>query len=270
MSTYVINNSKKSVNLSPLEHKIYFSLYEKEIFKTGDAYRIISNKKTARQTVFRLKNKGFIKRIRKGVFAIVPAQMVGKDFYADRIVIASMLTEPYFLSHHSALEIHGVAQSYFNTTYISTSKALKSFEFQGIAYKFVTTKYLFGTEDVVRGNLKISTSDKERTILDCIRTPDYAGGIEELVRSISAFAAIDYKKLLKYMALFNEKSLFSRTGYLFDCLKDELGVPDAFLGEIRKNLGARAYYMIPGRKGAYVKEWNIIVPKNIKEAMRVA
>ncbi|MBU4374279.1 MAG: hypothetical protein KJ714_07570 [Euryarchaeota archaeon] len=266
----MFNKSKKGVELSPLEHKIYFSFYEKEVFGSSDAYKIIPNKKTARQILFRLKKKGFIKQIKRGLFAIIPAQMIGKEFSVDKILIASKLTEPYFISHHTALEIHGVAQSYFNIAYISANKILKPFEFQNISYKFITTKHIFGVEQISRGNLKINVSDIERTVLDCIRKTEYAGGIEELAKSISAFPNLDYKKMLKHLNLFGEKSLFHRTGFIFDSLKSELNVPDDFIDKIKRKLGARTYYLFPNKKGVYVKKWNIIVPKNIKEMMKVA
>lgn len=270
MFTSVFNNSKKGVELSPLEHKIYFSFYEKEVFRSSDAYKVIPNKKTARQILFRLKKKGFTKQIRRGLFTIIPAQMINKEFSVDKILIASKLTEPYFISHHTALEIHGAAQSYFNIAYISANKILKPFDFQNISYKFITTKHIFGVERVSRGNLKINVSDKERTILDCIRNMEYAGGIEELVKSISTFPNLDYKKLIKYLNFFGEKSLFHRTGFIFGSLKSELNVPNDFLNKIRKKLSARAYYLFPNKKGIYIKEWNIIAPKNIKEMMKVA
>ncbi|GFO97509.1 hypothetical protein ig2599ANME_1713 [groundwater metagenome] len=264
------NNNKISVNLSPLEHKIYFSFYEKEVFRSGETYKVTSNKKTARQVLFRLKLKGYVKQIRRGLFAIVPAQMIGKAFTPDKILIASRLTEPYFLSHHTALEIHGVAQSYLNVAYVSTNKILKPFDFHDISYKFVTTRYLFGVEHILRGSQKISVSDRERTILDCIRNIEYAGGFEELAKSISAFPSINYKKLLKYLVFFNENSLYHRAGFIFGGLKDELNVPDDFLEKVKEKMSARAYYLIPGKKGVYFKEWNVIAPKNIKELIKVA
>lgn len=271
MFMYTFNKSKKSVdNLSPLEHKVYFSFYGKEVFKASDTYKIIPNKNTARQILFRLKNKGFIRQIKRGLFVIVPAQMIGKEFTADKILIASRLTEPYFISHHTALEIHGTAQSYFNVVYISTSKIPKPFDFQDISYRFVITKHIFGVEQVSRGTLKINISNKEKTVLDCIRNIKYAGGIEELVKSISAFPNLDYKKLLEYLNFFKEKSLFHRTGFIFDILKSELNVPRDFLNKIKKKLGARTYYLFPNKKGIYIKEWNIIVPKNMKELMKIA
>ena len=270
MSTPPYNKAEKSVNLSPLEQNVYFNFYEKEVFRTDDVYRQISNKKTARQIISRLKKKGYIKQIRRGLFAVVPAQMIGKDYTVDRILIASQLATPYFLSHHTALEIHGVAQSYFNIVYISTNKILKSFDFQGTTYRFVTTKYLFGTEPVSRGNRNISASDRERTILDCIRNIEYAGNIEELAKSISAFSGLDYKKLLKYLDIFDEKSLYHRTGFIFDTLRDELNVPEDFVDKITKKLSRRTYYLLKKTGGTYNKKWNIMVPGNIKEMMKIA
>ncbi len=268
MSTTTYNNNK--ISASPLEQKVYFSFYEKQIFGTPEIYKIIPNRKTARQILFRLKNKGFVTRIRRGLFAIVPAQLIGKEPSVDKVLLASKLTKPYFLSHHTALEIHGVAQSYHNTVYISTGKILQSFDFQNISYRFINTKYLFGTENISRGTLKIKISDRERTILDCIRNVNNTGGIEELIKSISAFPAIDYNKLHKYLALFNEKSLYHRTGYIFNMLKDELNVPRAFTNCIRKKLSKRTYYLVAKKKGVYIKEWNIIAPKNIKEMTKIA
>ena len=270
MSTYTSNNSKKGVNLSPLEHKLYFGFYEKEVLRNTDAYNIIPNKKTARQILFRLKNKGFIMQVRRGLFAIVPAQMIGKDFSIDRFLVASQLVRPYFISHHTALEIHGVAESYLNIAYISTNKISRPLEFQNISYKIINTKQMFGIEQVQRGTQVINVSNRERTVLDCIRNIKYAGGIEELAKSISAFPGLDHKKLLEYLHIFKEKSLFHRTGFILDRLKSELNVPQDFLDSIKENLSKRTYYLHTGTRGVYKKEWNIIVPENIEEMMKIA
>ncbi len=263
------NNSKTGVNLSPLEHKLYFGFYEKEVLRNSDAYKLIPNKKTARQILFRLKNKGFIRQVRRGLFAIVPAQMIGKEFSVDRFLVASQLTRPYFISHHTALEIHGVAESYLNIAYISTNKISRPLEFQNISYKIINTKHMFGIEQVPRGTLEINVSDRERTVLDCIRKIEYAGGVEELAKSISAFPGLNYKKLLEYLGLFQEKSMFHRTGFILDSLKSELNVPRDFLDSIKENLSKRTYYLHHGTRGVYKKEWNIIVPENIEEMMKV-
>ncbi|MEE8403063.1 MAG: hypothetical protein V3R93_04835 [Candidatus Hydrothermarchaeaceae archaeon] len=269
MSPRLLSSNEKSVKLSPTEQRVYFQLYGLEVFRTRDVYTVIENKKTAWNIVSRLKNKGYIREIKRGLYGIVPAQMIGEDFTVDRILVASRLVEPYFLSHHTALEVHGVAHSFFNTVYITSGSPLRPFEYQGITYKVVATKHLFGYAEVGRGRQAINVSDRERSVLDCIRNMGYAGGIEELLRSITRFPSLDFKRLLDYLEKFGETSLYHRTGYLLDLLREDLRAPEWFFEKIMGRLGSRAYYLT-GKKGTYVRKWNVIAPGNIKELVKVA
>ena len=256
------------MTLTPLEQKVYHALYGQEVFRSRDVEPVLKNYWTSAAIIKRLHKKGYVKRIRRGLYAIVPIQSVGKEYTPERILVADRVIEPYFLSHHTALEVHGVAQSYFNTVFISSKKRFQSFEYKGTRFVCVVTKDFFGIEKKLYLHRKVCVSDPERSILDCIRRLDYVGGLEELIKSITAFPLLDYDRLYRYLIKFDEKSLFHRTGYLMDLLKDDLRVPDGFLDRARKKLGQRTYYLERGRKGVYVREWNIIVPKNIKEVMR--
>lgn len=55
MSTSPYNNAEKGVNLSPLEQKLYFNFYEKEVFRTGDAYRQLADFFTLSGVQFRIR-----------------------------------------------------------------------------------------------------------------------------------------------------------------------------------------------------------------------
>lgn len=253
------------MTLTPLEQKVYHAMYDREVFRSKDVRSILKNYWTSAAIIKRLHKKEYIERIKRGLYAIVPLQFIGKEYTPDRILIADSVMRPYFLSHHTALEVHGVAQSYFNTVFISSKKRFQSFEHKGAKFVCVVTKDFFGIEKKLYLHRKVCVSDPERTILDCIRKLDYVGGLEELIKSITTFPLLDYDKLYKYLVKFDENSLFHRTGYLMDILKDDLRVSDRFLHKVRKKLGQRTYYLETGKKGMYVREWNIIVPKNIKE-----
>lgn len=60
MSILAYNADKISVNLSPLEHKVYFSFYEREVIRNEDIYKTILNKKTEANS-FQAKYKGVFK-----------------------------------------------------------------------------------------------------------------------------------------------------------------------------------------------------------------
>ena len=132
---------------------------------------------------------------------------------------------------------------------------------------------MFGIREVVREGINIPITDRERTFLDCIRRPEYCGGLEEVLKSVSTFHKLDYGLLEEYLELFGEQSLRQKTGYILSLMENELTVPDGFLQRLRRTVKNKTYYLVPHHKensGKYVKEWNIIVPKNIEEVLRFA
>ncbi|MFQ6071623.1 MAG: hypothetical protein ACE5KT_02840 [Methanosarcinales archaeon] len=269
MSSNITNISHIEVpSLSPTEQKIYSNLYGTRVITLGDVIQLVGSYKKSADYIHRLAQKGYFQKIRKGVYAIVPPNLVGKDFDADKILIASKLSDNYFISHHTALEIHGVAQSYFNTLFVSTNKRFTPLNYKNITINPVLTKYFFGIEKKDYLNQCITISDKERTILDCMRKIEYTGGWEELFKSFASFPYIDFDKMYEYLLKFKEYSLFSRTGFVFELLSEEIDTPSNFLKNIEKNVSKRKYYFDNYNKGKLIKPWNLIVPKTIYELVR--
>jgi predicted transcriptional regulator of viral defense system len=105
--------------------------------------------------------------------------------------------------------------------------------------------------------------------LDCLRNIEYAGGIEELAKSLTGFPSLGFDKLLGYLERYGETSLYHRSGYLLDLLREDLRVPEWFLEKVGERLGSRVYYLTK-KKGKFIKKWMVIAPKNIEEMIRVA
>jgi predicted transcriptional regulator of viral defense system len=62
----------------------------------------------------------------------------------------------------------------------------------------------------------------EKTIIDCLYKPDYAGGIVEIAKAIfMAKGNINYETLLKYTLQFNAQVVIKRLGYLLEILNIE-------------------------------------------------
>ncbi|MDD2676484.1 MAG: hypothetical protein PHP75_03320 [Methylacidiphilaceae bacterium] len=57
---------------------------------------------------------GNIKRVRREVFAAVPAHLAADRMVIDRFAAASKLRSDGILGFHSALELHGIAYSEFS------------------------------------------------------------------------------------------------------------------------------------------------------------
>lgn len=267
-------NSKVMVTLTPNEQRVYIELLNKKICSLRDVTEITDNYETSRTTMSRLVDKGYALRVHRGYYAGIPPESLNKDHQVDRYLLAHKVSEiPGALAYHTALELHGIAHSYFNTVYYLRPKSLRPFEFQDVEYRYVKTKKLFGVTEFMREGIRIPVTDRERTFLDCIRRSDHSGGMEEVLKSIATFHKLDYDLLNDYLKHFDEQSLRQKTGYILSLLEDQLHVPDDFLADLKNTVGAKTYYLTPKLKngsGKYVSRWNLIVHKNIEELVRFA
>ena len=76
----------------------------KQIFVTNDGYDVLGKGKATRDALARLVDKGWLERIEKGKYLIVPLE-AGPDrtWTEDAHVIAGHLVSPSMVSHWSAL-----------------------------------------------------------------------------------------------------------------------------------------------------------------------
>ncbi len=255
--------------LSPTEQKIYSELYSERVVTTEDVKNILKNDQRAADYMNNLRKKGYFKQIRKGLYAIASPDMVKEDdFRPDKFLIASKLKDEYYISHHTALEIHGLAQTVHNRVYITSKKPGRSFTYKNIEYNILTTKHYFGMEKRQHMNSSISVSDRERTILDCIRNLKYAGGLEEVMKSYENLPSIRWDDLLDYLERINEKSLYQKTGFVLDKLDQT--IPDDIQEKFLSKVGKKTYYLDKDKESFYVEKWNLMVPKRLEEWMRSA
>ena len=82
--------------LSPTEQKIYSSLYQKRIITTEDVVKILKDSHKSADYITNLREKGFLQKIKQGVYAIIPPNMIGNDDYLpDKFLIAAHLKKNY-------------------------------------------------------------------------------------------------------------------------------------------------------------------------------
>jgi predicted transcriptional regulator of viral defense system len=238
----------------------------------AEAREIAGKESTARMTLWRLAKQGSLLRVRNGLYAAVPPERKDSSYEVNRYLLFDRaMNSAGALAFHSALELHGAAQSRFSTVFYLATDKKRPFDFQDIAYRPVWTREIFGRTTVRIDDLPIQVTNKERTFLDCIRRPDLCGGLEEYLKSVEAFTLMSSVRLLDYLERFGERSLFQRAGLILTYLSDRIRVDEELLETIRSRVGMSAYYLVPGRsKGGsrLVKEWNVLVPRNFEELMR--
>ena len=251
---------------------LYKNLLLKEVFRIKEVYPYTKgNKQVASNIIQRLLKKRLIRRIRHGFYYTVPLELSGRDFQPNPYLIAAKLAKKYFLSHYTALELHGMAQTAIHASYISVVSPRAGFAFKGHRYIFVKNNKSFGIITKKINDTPIFYTDIERTFLECLKTLKYSVSLEVFLKSFDN-AKLNFNKMEKYLTLLGSKALYSKAGYVFSLLKNTLDVPKGFLTKLRKKVSKKTYYLESKAKGANKKnkEWNLMVPKNIEELMKVA
>lgn len=250
------------------------SLYRKLIgegfFTFQDASAIVGDKSATKTNIQRLLRAGYIKPVKRGIYQLVPPDYLdtGRQQPFDKFLLGRKLVSPYFFSYHSALEIHGVANTAaFSTVYVSSPRQFREIRYRGIDFVWVSKTRAFGTEEVIWSDNRVVVSDRERTIIDCLDRIELAGGLEEALKGFASFPAVDKEKLLSYVTLSGKKSLARKLGFLLSMeeLRRAWGVNHDLLSKLQRGMTDKVYYFAARKEeGKLVKEWNLIVPKNLK------
>lgn len=255
--------------------KLYQAFLNDRFFTTKEALVLIPNNRTCKNTLRQLLDSKQIVKVRKGLYEVIPQEQVGKEKpAAEKFLLARKVTSQYCLAYHSALEIHGVANSaIYNIVYIASPSQFRNFKYEGVEYRWIPRENLGGTEKTVWSTAPIIVTDREKTILDCIDRIDLAGGFEETFKSLSSVTNVNFDRLYQYVKKEQKKVLFHKLGFFLSLkqIREAWDINDEKLDKIKQNLSSKIYYFEASKgKGKLVKEWNLIVPSNIEEMMTFA
>jgi len=193
----------------------------KGIFTLEDIKEYYKNPKGL---LYNLSKKNWILRIKRGLYMIAPleaGELGARSYTVHSFVIASHLVEPYYISHWSALNYHGLTEQTPPAVYITTIKPRNRKKILDIEFIFVTVseKKMFGTTGVKVENAPIMISTPEKTVVDCLDHPEHCGGIEEVAKAIYfEHKNMGLNKIVKMADKMGNRTIVKRLGYLLERL----------------------------------------------------
>lgn len=176
---------------------------------------------TANAILSRLTRKGWLQRIKRGVYAIVPlGSSTETPAIANAWPIATNLFEPCIISGWTAAEHWGLTDQIFNVVSIVTSKPQRSKdqEIGGIRFRVRTLplERVFGSKTKWFGIAKVNIADPHRTIIDILDAPDFGGGGRHVMDIVQAYwtgRLADPTKILEYAERYGRGTVFKRLGF---------------------------------------------------------
>ncbi|OGX04744.1 MAG: hypothetical protein A3G87_03695 [Omnitrophica bacterium RIFCSPLOWO2_12_FULL_50_11] len=242
-------------------------MIRKKVFTTNEAEESLQWSKTDLYSVlFRLVQKGKLVRIKRGLFCLVPPGTgdLKRGYPQNWFLIAKALAgdRPYFLSHYSAMQLHGMTTEAIQTLFISRPDQRRLPKDLRIPVRFITIpkERFWGLEEKwVTNEERVRVSDLERTILDILDRPDLSGGISEIARGLwLAKKEINGSKLLDYVKRFDSLASVKRLGFLmesFDLVSEEA------IDKIHKFIQSSTSYAFldptSKKEGKYLDRWRL-------------
>ncbi|MEJ0106795.1 MAG: transcriptional regulator [Bacteroidota bacterium] len=143
-------------------------------------------------------NRGLLLRLKDGVYLIIPYEQEAATYFPNWHLIAKYLVNDsgYYIGYYSALEIHSLITQPALREQIVVNKQVKpsSIKIKNNKFQFIyhNKNHFFGIKNIwIDSFNKVQCSDIEKTFVDCLYKPDYAGGITEIAK-----AFLDPKKRL--------------------------------------------------------------------------
>ncbi len=242
----------------------------KAAFTTGEAQGILGYKgeDSTQKFLERLQRKGWIRRIKRGRFAIIPLSSgENRTPQLHEFIVAMELVSPAAIAYWSALNHHGMTEQLPRTVFVATNHPMRRppGEVLGVSYKIISLRpeKFFGVVKDWIDEMLFMVTDREKTIIDGLDLPQYVGGVVEIAKALSTiWAQIDESKLRKYIGKIGNSAVAKRLGFIMEMLG---------LGNVERL--RKVAVLAPGfslldptlpRTGKYNRRWGLLINTEIK------
>lgn len=198
-------------------------------FRTEEAYTWLSGAQpdAVRQLLSGMVRRGLLMRVKEGVFWVVPFEQAAGDFMPNWHLLAHHLAEgvPYYIGYASAMQLWNLNTQPVLDEQIVTAKQVKpgTVRVREVPFRFIyhNSAHFFGfSKKWVDDQHRVQCSDLEKTLIDCLFKPEYAGGITEIAKALyKSRQDMDTGRLLDYAVRFDSQAVIKRLGFLLETLQ---------------------------------------------------
>ena len=255
----------KSISTQSGELLAFFNELGKPCFDYAEAFKAIPNSKdeAVRKLLSDMTKRGLLMRLKSGVYYIIPYEQDAESFIPDWHLIAEYLVSgaDHYIGYYSALQIHNlITQPSLKEQIVVAKQIIPSeIKIKNVPFQFIyhNEKHFFGAKKIwIDSFNRVSCSDLEKTFIDCLFKPEYAGGVIETAKAIYASRdKLNLDKLLDYAVRFDSQAVIKRLGFLLEML----GFDHEIIDELQK-IKTASYTVLDTelpKTGRRISRWGI-------------
>ncbi len=228
------------------------------LFTKNDLRDSFSSKKQYDNWLHVSMKNGKIRKVRNGLY--VSLDQMG-SISSTKFEIASKINGDSYLYAHAALDYYGLANQCFNELTIASKSRFASFEFDGVTYRYCKND---NYEQVIYDEASgVRVTSLERSVIDCFKDLDKAGGIEEVLNALELIPCrLDERKLMDALKSYDQVFLYQKAGYILERFQSKFSLTAGFYDECQSHLTNQIKYFLEGeyQKIGYNAKWRLMAP----------
>ena len=225
----------------------------------------------ARKLLAYLASRGWLSRIRKGLYTSVPLGATApSQWREDPWIVAATSFAPCYIAGWSAAEHWHLTEQIFRDIVVITATPVRTrmVKIQDTSFRLSHRKESehFGLAVVWRNQTSVKTSDPSRTLIDMLDDPAMGGGIRHVAGVLGAYFRSEHRnddKIIAYADRLGNHTVMKRLGYLIETLKiDAVTLLGACLD--RRSLGLTKLDPSSKSQGRILKRWGLRINATIQ------
>ncbi len=245
---------------------------DKRVFSIDDAIPYWSSPHQTRKALSRLQKNGWIDRLERGLYLIVPLEAGPSRLWTeDSFVLAAQLAPDGIIAYWTALNYWGMTEQIPRTTFVQirNRRSRAKINLLGMRFQFVTIveRKFFGARDELSNGMTFRITDREKTIIDGCDRPELSGGILQVSRALESGESLNWDKVGSYLRRMDSGAVYKRLGFIVESLGLDLPTKDQMLDQWRASITEGIADLEPGgsKQGHIDTGWRIRVNVQLPE-----
>lgn len=227
----------------------------------------------AAKQLARWHEQGFLRRVRRGVYAIVPTAALSQEHVvADPWTLVPVTFREAYVAGWSAAEHWDLTEQVFTTLLVCTTDRLKrtTLKVAGatLRARHVPAAWMIGTAIDWRDGVRVGVSDVHKTMVDMCIDPSLGGGIQHVSSCLRTYLHrddADPAKLIAYIEHMGAPTAYKRLGFLCEAIGESPTLVVRCLASVTLGL-ATLDPVIPSPRIS--KRWQLRLPREWEKLLR--
>lgn len=235
-------------------------------FSVADAAGTLDqDEDTARRLLGYLSRRGWLTRVRRGLYLAVPldAAQAG-EWVEDPWIVAARAFGPAYIGGWSAAEHWSMTEQVFRDVVVVTTRDVRRRHHVLQGQTFLVTRRaeekVFGLRAVWRRDVRVEVSDPNRTVVDVLDDPSIGGGIRHVTSILREYLGSEHCNealLVEYGDRLGNRAVFKRLGWILEVVG--LGGPLREACAERRSAGLVRLDPTVEGDGRIVRRWGLRV-----------